>query len=262
MNYEGLIQASPYNLTSSDSLWRLCAGRFFSVAHDGLQSGHQSSVSREYHSSQPARSGRAENPRACFPPPNSPGTLNKTDNIATNNYVSIGSSHPPPTPAWRGIDETITNNLRLFGTFVHFNNYSPIAACLSGKSSRKCGGKHRDHRLRIDTGLTQIWSPTFITEVRFGFFRNNSEIVPPSAGINVQSALGHRERNTARPRRRSTSADSRSSAATATPSARQIDNNYQTSASTTARAIGKSPAPVRLATPQGSVRRFESQPPT
>ena len=40
------------------------------------------------------------------------------------------------------------------------------------------------------TGLTKIWSPTFITEVRFGFFRNNAEIVPPSAGINVPSALG------------------------------------------------------------------------
>ena len=28
------------------------------------------------------------------PAPNSPGTINKTDNIVTNNFVSIGSSHP------------------------------------------------------------------------------------------------------------------------------------------------------------------------
>ena len=39
-------------------------------------------------------------------------------------------------------------------------------------------------------GLTQTWSPTFITDFRFGFFRNNSEILPPSDGINDQQTLG------------------------------------------------------------------------
>ena len=34
------------------------------------------------------------------------------------------------------------------------------------------------------------WSPTFFTEFRFGFWRNNATIIPPSLGINVQNVFG------------------------------------------------------------------------
>ena len=76
--------------------------------------------------------------------------------------------------------------------------------------------------------LTKIWSPTFITEVRFGFFRNNAEVVPPSAGINVQSALGiGTSYGEAAPEINISGFSN--SARTAIPQRSQIDNNYQTS---------------------------------
>ena len=88
------------------------------------------------------------------------------------------------------LDETATNSLRLFGTFIHYNNYSPIQPIYPGSPLENAVGNSETTGYESTAGLTKIWSPTFITEVRFGFFRNNAEIVPPSAGINVPSTLG------------------------------------------------------------------------
>lgn len=63
---------------------------------------------------------------SLLPAPNSPGTINKTDNLVTDNFVSIGSSHPTTNTGMARLDETVPNSLRLFGTFVHFNNDSPV----------------------------------------------------------------------------------------------------------------------------------------
>ena len=93
-------------------------------------------------------------------------------------------------PAWRGWTRQPTDSLRLFGTFVHFNNYSPIQPIYPGSPLESAVGNSETTGYESTVGLTNIWSPTFITEFRFGFFRNNSEFVPPSAGIDVQSALG------------------------------------------------------------------------
>ena len=83
------------------------------------------------------------------PAPDSPGTINKTDNIATNNFVSIGSSHPTTNTGLARLDETVTNSLRLFGTFIHFNNYSPIQPIYPGSPLENAVGNTANHRLRI-----------------------------------------------------------------------------------------------------------------
>jgi hypothetical protein len=189
VNYEGLIQASPYNLTSTVPYGDYATGNF---------------------SASPTKvfdpSTKAPFPGNVIPPslidpaalkilglapaPNSPGTLNKTDNIATNNFVSIGSSHPTTNTGMARLDETATNSVRLFGTFVHYNNYSPIQPTYPGSPLENSVGNNETTGYESTTGLTKTWSASFITEVRFALFRNNAEIVPPSAGINVQNALG------------------------------------------------------------------------
>ncbi len=189
VNYEGLIQASPYNLTSTVPYGPYAAGNF------------SASPTLVYDPTT-----KAPFPRNVIPPnlidpaalkilglvhaPNSPGTLNKTDNIATNNFVSIGSSHPTTNTGLARLDETFSNSLRLFATFIHFNNYSPIQPTYQGSPLESSVGNSETTAYESSTGLTKIWSPTFITEARFGFFRNNAEVVPPSAGINVQNILG------------------------------------------------------------------------
>ena len=189
VNYEGLIQASPYNLTST--------------VPDGAYATGNFSASRTLVYDP---STKAPFPGNIIPPdlldpaalkilglvpaPNSPGTINKTDNIVTNNFVSIGSSHPTTNTGMARMDEAATDSLHLFGTFVHYNNYSPIQPIYPGSPLENAVGTTETTGYESTAGLTKIWSPTFVSVVHFGFFRNNAEIVPPSAGIDVQSALG------------------------------------------------------------------------
>jgi hypothetical protein len=189
VNYEGLIQASPYNLTSSVPYGAYAAGNF------------AASPTTIYNPATKAPFPGNMIPAGLIDPaalkilgfvpaPNSPGTINKTDNIAANNFVSIGSSHPTTNTGLARIDETATDSLRLFGTFVHYNNYSPVQPTYPGSPLDNSVGNSATTGYESTAGLTKIWSSNFITEVRFGFFRNNAEIVPPSAGINIQSTLG------------------------------------------------------------------------
>lgn len=189
VNYEGLIQATPYNLTSSVAYGPYATGNFSAsptvVDNPATKSPFPSNVI-------PASllDPAAIKILSLVPAPNSPGTPNRTDNIAANNFVSIGSSHPTTNTGLARIDETVSDNLRLFATFVHFNNYTPLQPFFPGSPLESAVGNSQTTAYESTTGLTKIWGPTFITEVRFGFFRNNAEVVPPSAGINARNALG------------------------------------------------------------------------
>ena len=189
VNYEGLIQASPYNLTSTVPYGAYAAGNFSAsptLVYDPATKSPFPQNAIPANLIDPA----ALKILGLVPAPNSPGTINKTDNIATNNFVSIGSSHPTTNTGLARVDETVTNSLRLFETFIHFNNYSPIQPIYPGSPLENSVGNTQTTAYESSSGLTKSWSPTFITEVRFGFFRNNAEVVPPSAGINVPSVLG------------------------------------------------------------------------
>jgi hypothetical protein len=189
VNYEGLIQASPYNLTSTVPYGAYAAGNFSASPTTVYNPGTKAPFSGNVIPPtliDPA----ALKILGLAPVPNSPGTINKTDNLVTNNFVSTGSSHPTANTGMARMDEAPTDSLRLFGTFVHFNNYSPIQPIYPGSPLENAIGSNATTGYEATLGLTKIWSPTFLTDIRFGFFRNNSEIVPPSASIDVQKALG------------------------------------------------------------------------
>lgn len=189
INYEGLIQASPYNNESSLPYGPYAMGNFSSspTIVDNPTT----------HTPFPNNTIPTNllNPAALkilglVPAPNAAGTLNKTDNIETDNYVSVGSSHPTNNTGMARIDETISDRLRLFGTFVHFNDFSPIAPALPGSPLEYEVGPTSTTGYENTLGMTMTWSPTFISDLRFGYFRNNSEIVPPTNGINDAQTLG------------------------------------------------------------------------
>ena len=81
-------------------------------------------------------------------------------------------------------------------------------------------------------GLTRTWSATLVSEFRLGFFRNNSEIVPPSAGINDAATLGIGTQYGIAAPELTISGYTLLGSNTNTQRT-QIDNNYQTIASTT-----------------------------
>jgi hypothetical protein len=227
VNYEGLIQASPYNLTSTIPYGPYAAGNFSAsptpVYDPSTKAPFPGNVI-PLDLIDPA----ALKILGLVPAPDSPGTINKTDKIATNNFVSIGSSHPTTNTGMARLDETATNSLRLFGTFVHYNNYSPIQPIYPGSPLENAVGKSATTGYESTAGATKIWSPTFISVVRFGYFRNNAEIVPPSAGLNVQSALGIGTSYGEAAPEINISGFSQLGANSNTQRT-QIDNNYQTS---------------------------------
>jgi hypothetical protein len=189
LNYEGLIQASPYNITTTVPYGAYATGNFsasptavYNPATKAPFAGNMIPTSLL----DPA----AQKILSLTPGPNSGGVINRTDNIVTNNFVSVGSSHPTTNTGVARIDETVSNNTRLFVTFVHFNNFSPIQPTFPGSPLESSVGDSQTTGYESTFGITQTWSPTFITEFRVAFFRNNSEIGPPSAGINVQNTLG------------------------------------------------------------------------
>jgi hypothetical protein len=189
VNYEGLIQVSPYHLTSTVPYGPYATGNF------------SASPTPVYNpSGKTPFSGNIIPPTlidpaalkilSLIPAPNSPGTLNTTDNIIANNFVSIGSSHPTTNTGMTRLDHAVNNGLHLFATFVHYNNYSPIQPTFPGSPLENSVGSSQTTGYESTTGLTKIWSPSLVTEIHFGFFRNNAEVAPPSAGINIQSLLG------------------------------------------------------------------------
>ncbi|HUA61771.1 MAG TPA: TonB-dependent receptor [Verrucomicrobiae bacterium] len=189
LNYEGLRQASPYSNISSIPYGAYAQGNF-SASPTVVDSPTGKAPF-------PGNSIPTSliNPAALkilglVPGPNSPGTFNATDNLSTNNYVSIGSSHPNNNTGVFRIDENVSSSLRLFGSFTHFNNFSPTQPVFPGSVLDSATGNSVTTGYESTFGLTKTWSPTFISEFRMGFFRNNSEYRPPSDGINDEQTLG------------------------------------------------------------------------
>jgi Carboxypeptidase regulatory-like domain/TonB-dependent Receptor Plug Domain/TonB dependent receptor len=229
INYEGLIQAAPYSNTSSIPYGAYAAGNFSAsptiIDNPSTKTPFPGNVI-------PAN---LLNPAALkilglVPSPNSPGTLNKTDDIAINNFVSIGSSHPTNNTGMARVDEIISDHLRLFATFVHFNDWAPLAPTFPGSPLESSVGPTATTGYENTLGLTQAWSPTFITDIRFGYFRNNSEILPPSDGINDAQTLGiANQYGVATPEINFTSSPFSMLGTNSNTLRTQIDNNYQLS---------------------------------
>lgn len=168
---------------------------------------------------------------SLLPQPNSGGAPNAADNIATNNYVSSGSTHPSNNTGVLRIDHSVSERIRLFGTFTHYNNLSPSGPIFPGILDNAAGDSATTGYQSV-LGYTQNWTPTLITEVRFGFFRNNNQYRPPTLGINVANALGiQRSTNFAVPVFNITGFSQMGT--NANTYRQQIDNNYQTSGSAT-----------------------------
>jgi hypothetical protein len=227
INYEGLQQASPFNNISSVPYGPYAQGNFSASPTIVVNPITKSPFPGNTIPSSlldPA----AVKILSLVPTPNSTGTLNKTDNILTNNFVSIGSSHPTTNTGLARIDESLSDKTRIFTTFNHYNNYSPIQPTFPGSPLESSVGNSLTTGYQAVLGVTQLWTPSFISEFRIAFFRNNSEFVPPSQGINDMQTLGiATQYGLAAPE---LNISGFSMLGTNTNTIRtQIDNNYQTS---------------------------------
>ena len=187
-NYEGLRQSLPYNNISSVPGAAFRSGNFSASAVPILQPGAKTPFPGNIIPSNlidPA----AARILGVLPAVNSPGSPDLTNGRTVNNLVEVGSTKPGSNNLTTRIDENISARDRLFGTLTHFNATSPNQPVIPGPLENSVGpGATTGYQTAI--GYTRTWSPTFVTEARMGFWRNNSEIVPPSLGLDVPQVLG------------------------------------------------------------------------
>lgn len=187
-NYEGLRQEAPYSNIASVPSDVFRTGNFSSsptLVYDPTTkapfANNTIPVSRI--------NSAATKILGVLPEPNSPGSLNKTDNLATNNLVDVGATQNTTNNYTTRIDQNFSEKDRVYGTLTHYNAFSPTQPLIPGPLKNNTGPSTTTG---YQAGLSYVhtWSPTFFTEFHFGFWRNNATIIPPSLGINVQQVFG------------------------------------------------------------------------
>ncbi len=166
-----------------------------------------------------------------LPTPNSPGSVDTAANRRINNYINGGSTHPNSKEITGRIDHSVGSKIHLNGRFTHYRNIDPATPDLPGPLSNQTGDSFTTG-YQTALGYTHTWSPTLITELNFGFMRDNPKIDPPSLGIDVQQALGI-ERSTSPVTPVITTSGWATMGVNSNTWRRQINNNYQWSGTLT-----------------------------
>lgn len=148
-----------------------------------------------------------------------------------NNLVEVGSTKPASNSTTTRVDENVSDKIRLFGTLTHFASNNPGQTVIPGPLENTTG-LSTTTVYQTTIGYTHMWTPTFLSEMRFGFWRNNATVIPPSLGLDVASVLGiQRSVGPAAPTFNISSWSTYGLNSNTLRS--QIDNNYQPSISAT-----------------------------
>lgn len=168
---------------------------------------------------------------SLLPASNSPGTADVANGRTINNFLSAGSTGVTDNQyTFRG-DHAAGSAARLFGRFTRFSNTSPSSEVIPGPLDTRVGDSiTRGYQASL--GWTHIWSPALITETWLGFQRQDPSIDPPTLGINVRDVFGI-QRSVFDAAPRINVSGWASLGINENTYRRQIDNNYQGSASIT-----------------------------
>jgi hypothetical protein len=230
VNYEGLLQRSPSSQLSTIPDERFRAGDFSGspvIVNDPLTGAAFAGNRIPANRIDPA----AARIMGLLPAPNTAGNADAATGRRVNNFVQNQPTSPTRGELTLRLDHNATEKQRLFGRFTRFSAEDPIASILPGPLEAAVGdGITRGYQTAI--GLTNIWTPSLLSEVNLGFQRNDPRITPPSLGLDVRNTLGiQRSVGNATPRFNITGF--RELGTHENTWRTQIDNNYHVSASLT-----------------------------
>jgi hypothetical protein len=120
-----------------------------------------------------------------------------------NNYISNGVQHFDTDQYDGRVDYNLSTTTHLFGryTIADFNNYSPAAYgnAGGGPSAFSFSGDSIDRNQSLAVGIDHSFSPNFITDARFGFYRYRIRVQPNDAGTTPAQDAGLPGLNTGSP---------------------------------------------------------------
>jgi hypothetical protein len=111
-----------------------------------------------------------------------------------NNYISQGSQRFDSDQYDGRVDYNLTSTTHLFGryTIANFDNYSPAAFgdAAGGPTAFGFSGRSLARNQSLSVGLDHTFSPTLITDARFGFFRYRIRVQPNDVGTQPATDAG------------------------------------------------------------------------
>ncbi|MGH9161353.1 MAG: TonB-dependent receptor domain-containing protein, partial [Vicinamibacteraceae bacterium] len=126
---------------------------------------------------------------ALLPQPNASGTPDPATGRQVSNYVLTESIRPSNNEVTARVDHTAGQRARFFGRFTHYRLDQPSDPILPGALDPAVGDSFTKG-YQTAVGWTHTWSPTMLSEARFGYMRDDPRIDPRSAGIDVADVLG------------------------------------------------------------------------
>jgi hypothetical protein len=120
--------------------------------------------------------------------------LPNSGNGIFNNFISDGVQRFDTDQYDGRVDYNVTANTHVFGryTIADFNNYSPAAYGDQGggPTAFSFSGDSIDRNQSLALGLDHTFSPSLITDARFGFYRYRIRVQPNDAGSTPATDAG------------------------------------------------------------------------
>jgi hypothetical protein len=126
---------------------------------------------------------------ALLPLPNTVGTYDAVNNRYTGNYTSLQNLTAHTLKLVGRLDESVTASDRVSLNLYRFKQTSPNAVIFNPLLNTTWDCSCTNAWLS-SVDYTRTWTPTLVTDLNMGFFRNVVLRNPPGAGQNAASQLG------------------------------------------------------------------------
>jgi len=127
---------------------------------------------------------------ALLPLPNTPGTYDPVNNRFIGNWVSQQNNSGHRLKVVGRFDEQLTTNDRLSINVFRFTTQTPNAVSWNNPLLNTTWDCTCNNAWLPSINYTRVWSPTLVSDLNFGFFRNVVLRNPPGRGMNATQQLG------------------------------------------------------------------------
>jgi hypothetical protein len=123
------------------------------------------------------------------PLPNTAGVADAANGRATNNYINDVFTKPTEDEITVRVDHHAGSKARLFARFTYYDLFGPSAPNIPGPLNNSVGDSNTKG-YQFASGWSHVWSSSLLSDVNFGYYRNDPVIDPPSAGLDVEGTYG------------------------------------------------------------------------